>query len=121
MNIKEMTSEASEGLDRAQERVQDLGHTAGGVLEGARQETAAALEDAASSVRSTGRSAAETTETLSGKAADQLDSAAAYVRSHDVLGMLRSVRQVIGRHPTAFVVLAAGLGFLVGSSVRRNK
>ena len=116
-----MTSKLSEGLDRAQERAEDLGRTAGEVLYGARQGTAAALEDAASSVRTTGRSGAETTETLSAKSADKLDSAAAYVRSHDVRGMLLSMRQIIGRHPTGFVFLAAGLGFLAGSSVRRNK
>ena len=121
MNIEEMTSKASEELDRAHECVEDLGQTAGEVLDGARQETAAALEDAASSVRTAGRSGAEKTETLSAKTADRLNSAAAaYVRSHDVRGMLLSMRQVIARHPTAFVFLAAGLGFVVGSAVRRQ-
>jgi len=121
MNIQEITSKASEELDRGQKRVEELSRTAGEVLDGARQETAAALEDAASSVRTAGHSGAETTETLSGKTADKLDSAAAYVRSHDVRGMFLSMRQVIGRHPTAFVLLAAGLGFVVGSAVRRKE
>jgi hypothetical protein len=120
MNIKEMTSKASEGLSRAQERVEELGQTAGEALDGARHETAAVLENAASSVRTTGRYGAETIETLSGSAAGKLDSTAAYVRSHDVGGMLISLRQVIGRHPTGFFILAAGIGFLVGSAVRRK-
>lgn len=121
MDIKEMKSKASEGLDRAQECVEDLSYKAGEALDGARQETAAALDNAASTVRGTARQGAETIEKLSGKTADKLDSAAAYVRSHDLSGMLSSMREVIGRHPAAFVILAAGLGFVVGSAVRGNK
>jgi hypothetical protein len=121
MNIKERTSRASEGLHRAQAHLEDLGRTAGETLDEARHGTAAALENAASSVRTTGRYGAETIGTLSESAAGKLDSTAAYVRSHDVGGMLISLRQVIGRHPTGFLVLAAGIGFLAGSAVRRNK
>lgn len=120
MNIKETTSRASAGMNRAQERMQDLGRAAGETLEEARRGTAAALEDAASSVRTTGRQGAATIETLSESAAGKLDSTAAYVRSHDVGGMLSNLRQVIARHPTRFLVLAAGIGFLAGSAVRRD-
>ena len=121
MDINEMTSKASKELDRAQECVENLSHTAGDVMDGAREETAAALDNAASSMRTTARHAAETVETLSGKTAGKLDSAAAYVRSHDLGAMLTSMRQSIVRHPAGFVIFAAGLGFVVGSAVARNK
>jgi len=120
MNIKETTSKASARMNRVQESMEDLGRTAGETLDDARRGTAAALENAASSVRSTGRQGAATIESLSESAAGKLDSTAAYVRSHDVGGMLRSLRRVIGRHPTGFLVLAAGIGFLAGSAVRRD-
>jgi hypothetical protein len=113
MNITDATSKASAGLHLAQERMEDLGRAAGEKLDEARNETAAALENAASSVR--------TIETMSGTAAGKLDSTAAYVRSHDLGGMLVSLREVMGRHPTAFIILAAGAGFLAGSAFRRNK
>jgi ElaB/YqjD/DUF883 family membrane-anchored ribosome-binding protein len=117
MDIKDTTSKVSEGLDRAQERVTDLGQTAGAAFDGARHKTAAALDDTASSVRSS----AETIETLSEGTAGKLSSAAEYVHSHDFSGMLLSMRQVIGRHPVGFAFLAASLGFLVGSTVQRSK
>jgi hypothetical protein len=97
-----------------------LGRTAGEKLDEARNGTADALENAASSVRTTGRYGAETIGTLSESAAGKLDSTAAYVRSHDVGGMLISLRRVIRRHPTGFLVLAAGIGFLAGSAVRNK-
>src|SRR5438445_2897200 len=112
MNITETTSRAGAGLHRAQERMEDLGQKAAEALDGARHETADALENAACSVRTTGRYGAETIETLSGSAAGKLDSTADYVRSHDVGGMLMNLREVVGRHPTGFLILAAGLGFL---------
>jgi hypothetical protein len=121
MDIKETTSKISAGLDRAQERMEELRQTSGQALDGARHETAAALENAASSIRSTGRYGAETVEGLSESAAGRLDSTAAYVRSHDLGGALINLRQVISRHPTGFLFLAAGIGFLAGSAVQRSK
>jgi hypothetical protein len=32
-----------------------------------------------------------------------------------------NLREVISRHPTGFLTLAAGLGFMAGSAVRRSK
>ena len=121
MNIKETTSRARAELYRGQASMDDLGRTAGEKLDEARQATAGALENAAFSVRTTGRHGAETIDTLSESAAGKLDSTAAYVRSHDVGGMLINLRQVIGRNPAGFLLLAAGIGFLAGSAVRRNK
>lgn len=121
MNIEETVSKAGAGLHDARESVENLGRTAGETLDAARHGTAAALENAASSVRATAQAGAATMGTLADSAAGKLDSTAAYVRSHDVGGMLRSIRNVISRHPTGFVIVAAGLGFLAGSEFRRIK
>jgi hypothetical protein len=32
----------------------------------------------------------------------------------------RNLRQVIGRNPTGFLILAAGIGFLAGAAFARN-
>lgn len=120
MNINETAAKAGAGLYRGQEQMDDLGRTAGEKLDEARNRTAAALENAASSVRTTGRQGAEVIDSLSENAAGKLDSTAAYVRSHDVGGMLVNLRQVIAQNPTGFLVLAASIGFLAGSAVRRN-
>ena len=120
MNTTEKATKTGAGLDSAQEQLENLGRTVGEKLDKARSGTADGLESAAPSVRSTGRRGTETIGTLSRNAADKLDSTAAYVRSHDVGGMLTNLREVMGRHPTGFVLLAAGIGFLAGSAVRRN-
>ena|ERR1700693_4794667 len=121
MNITETTSNAEAGLDQAQERMEDLRQTAGETLDQARNGTADALENAASSVRTNGRQGAERIDTLSQNAAGKLDSTAAYVRSHNVGDMLINLRQVISKHPTGFLLLAAGIGFLAGSAAQRSK
>src|SRR5271154_1008689 len=121
MNTTENAAIPGAGLSRAQEHLEDLGRMAGEKLDEARSGTADALEGAATSVRSTGRRGAETIDSVSRNAAGKLDSTAAYVRTHDVGGMLTNLRQAMGRHPTGFVLLAAGIGFLAGSATRRNR
>jgi hypothetical protein len=120
MNLTDTATRAGATLSRAQERVKDFGLAAAEKLDEAREGTAEALENAAWSVRTTGRAGAKTIETMSENAAGNLDSTAAYMRDHDLGGMLSNLRQVIVRNPTAFLVLAAGIGFLAGSGFRRN-
>ncbi len=120
MNLTDTATRAGATLSRAQEQVKDLGLAAGEKLDEARRGAADALENAASSVRTTGRGGAKSIETMSENAAGKLDSTAAYVRNHDVGGMLGNLRQVIGRNPGGFLILAAGIGFLAGSAFRRN-
>jgi hypothetical protein len=120
MNLTDTATRAGATLSRAQEQARDFGLAAGERLDEARKGTADVLENAAFSVRTNGREGAKTIETMSASAASKLDSTAAYVRSHDVAGMLGNLRQVIGRNPTGFLILAAGIGFLAGSAFGRN-
>jgi hypothetical protein len=120
VNLTDTATRAGATLSRAQEQVKDLGFAAGEKLDEARKGTADALENAAFSVRTTGRDGAKSIENMSENAAGKLDSTAEYIRSHDVAGMLSNVRQVIGRNPTGFLILAAGIGFLAGSAFGRN-
>ncbi|MGD0300723.1 MAG: hypothetical protein ABSE86_26870 [Bryobacteraceae bacterium] len=120
MNLADTATRAGATLSHAQDRVMDFGLAAGEKLDEARKGTADALENAAFSVRTNGREGAQTIEDISEKAAGKLDATAQYVRSHDVGGMLGNLRQVIGRNPTGFLILAAGVGFLAGSAFRSN-
>jgi ElaB/YqjD/DUF883 family membrane-anchored ribosome-binding protein len=121
MNLKDTASRAGASLSRAQEQMEELGRNAGKTLDETRHGTADALDNTASSVRAAGRQGSETLGTFSESAAGRLSDTAAYVRSHDLGGMLADVRQVIGRHPTGFLVVAAGIGFLAGRFVQRNQ
>lgn len=121
MKITETAAMAGAGFQRAQEHLEQMGRAAGETADKARAGTADVLENAATSVRTSGRQGADTIDAMSRSAAGKLDSTAAYVRSHDLEGMLVNLRQVIVRHPTGFLVLAAGIGFFAGSIFRRSK
>jgi hypothetical protein len=120
MSLTETATRAGETLSRAQEQVKDLGRTAVEKLDEARVGTAAALESAACSVRSTGHDGARKIETISEQAAGKLDSTAEYMRGQDVGRMLGNLKLAVGRNPGGFLLLAAGIGFLAGSALRRN-
>jgi hypothetical protein len=120
MNLADTATRAGATLSHAQDRAKDFGLAGGEKLDEARKGTADALENAAFSVRTNGRDGAQAIENMSEKAAGKLDFAAEYVRSHDVGGVLGNLRQVIGRNPTGFFILAAGIGFLAGSAFRRT-
>ena len=106
MDLTDAATRAGATLSRAQEQVKDLGLAAGEQLDAARKGTAEGLE----------------------KAAGKLDSTARYIRSNDVGNMFgnmfgnmvsniqSNLRQVIGRNPAWFLILAAGIGFLAGSA-----
>jgi hypothetical protein len=120
MSLTETATRAGETLSRAQEQVKDLGRTAVEKLDEARVGTADALESAACSVRTSGRDGARKIETTSERVAGKLDSTAQYMRGQDVGRMLGNARLAIGRNPGGFLLLAAGIGFLAGSALRRN-
>jgi hypothetical protein len=124
VNLADTATRAGATFSRAQQQVKDLGFAAGEKLDAARKGTAEALESAAGTVRTTGTHGAESLETMSENAAGKLDSTAQYIRGNDVGGMLGdmlgNVRQVIGRNPTGFLILAAGIGFLAGSAFGRS-
>ena len=121
MNIEETTAKAAAGLDRSQDSLENLGHTASEALDAARRGTAVAFENAASTVRATADGGAETIGTVAQSAAAKLESTAAYVRTHDAGDMLLRLRQLITRHPAGFLIVAAGIVLLAGSHFRRAK
>lgn len=119
MSLTETATKAGETLSRAQEQVKDLGKTAVEKLDDARVGTADALESAASSVRTTGRGSARKIESISEQAAETLDSTAQYMRAQDVGTIIGNVKLAVGKNPGAYLLLAAGIGFLAGAAVRR--
>ncbi|HLK20787.1 MAG TPA: hypothetical protein VKT81_17665 [Bryobacteraceae bacterium] len=120
MSLSETATRTGETLSRAQEQVKDLGKTAVDKLDEARVGTAEALESAASSVRTKGRSGAKKIESMSEQAAETLDSTAQYMRAQDVGTMLGNLKLAVGRNPGAYLLFAAGVGFLAGAAIRRG-
>ncbi len=98
---------------------QQLGESAGQRLDELREETGDALHTAASSVRNTGRQGTKAIDDLAGGTADRLDATANYIEDHDVRAVWTDLQRFGRRHPAGTFLLAASLGFLVGSAFSR--
>jgi len=117
--LRTVTDAASEFGKDAKESLEELGRSAGGRLDDARDDTVDALHTAASSVRRTGRQGSEAIDNLATGAADRLDATASYVEDHDLQDVLNGLRRFGRRHLTGSLVVAAAIGFLAGAAFNR--
>ena len=53
-------------------------------------------------------------------AADKLEATAGYIRDHDVQAMMTDVENVVRRFPGRSLLIAAGVGFLLGRALRSD-
>ena len=118
-NLMETASQLGAKVSEAKKQAEDLGRTAAKKLDEVRNETAGALRTAASSVRSTGRQSSEIIDDCATNTADKLDATASYVEEHDLRGVANGFRQVVRRHPTGSLMVAASIGFFASSAIRR--
>ena len=117
--IRTLTESASELGKEPKESVEELGRSAGRKLDQARDDTGEALHAAASSVRTTGHKGSEAIDNCSTRTADRLDATASYVEDHDLRDVFSGLRRFGQRHLTGSLVVAAAVGFLAGSALRR--
>jgi ElaB/YqjD/DUF883 family membrane-anchored ribosome-binding protein len=99
-----LTSLLDEKASRIAEQVDGLG-----------RETAGGLHAAASSIRK----GSKAIEDLAESTANKLDGAGSYVEKHNVKRAIGESRHLVRRYPVESLVLAAGVGFLTGFSIRR--
>jgi ElaB/YqjD/DUF883 family membrane-anchored ribosome-binding protein len=117
--LRTLTETASELGKEAKESVEELGRSAGGKLDQARDDTGEALHAAASSVRTTGHKGSEAIDNCSTRTADRLDATASYVEDHDLRDVFTGLRGFARRHLTGSLVAAVAVGFLAGSAICR--
>ncbi len=113
----EFGKEAKESLDKLARSAERLARSASESLDQKRDVTGDALHSAASSIRDAGRQSAKTINNLSQGAAERLHSTASYIENNDMRGMLTGFAS---RHPAPSLVVAAALGFFVGSALTRK-
>jgi len=124
----------------AAQKAQDLAHTAGQKIQDAASAAGHKVQDAASAV---GHTAEDATSSLgsgiqsaagrlrdtfpregvlgsaSQAVADTLDRTGRYIEERNISGMANDVTEVIRRNPIPAVLVAVGLGFLLGRTLRR--
>ncbi|HTX33474.1 MAG TPA: hypothetical protein VME43_00570 [Bryobacteraceae bacterium] len=114
----EFGKEAKESIEKLARSAEKLAQSAKESLDQKRGDAGGALHLAASSIRDAGQKSAKTIDDLSSGAADKLHSTASYIEQTDVRGMLTGFAS---RHPAPSLVVAAAVGFFVGSALMRMR
>ncbi len=109
----EFGKEAKESLEKLARSAEKLARSASDSLDETRDGTGDALHAAAASIREAGQSLNNLTSGVSQK----LHATGAYIEDHDFKGMLRGLAS---RNPVPSMVVAAALGFFVGSALTRK-
>jgi len=112
--LKEVAATAKEVSRDVKDSVAHFGKSAGRTIDIARDQTGSALHSVASSMR---KGSAKVDRFATG-AAKRLDATASFVEDADLKGLAASVRRFGRKHLTLTVLVAASLGFLVGSALR---
>ena len=100
----------------------DLSKAAAHVIDTHREPAAGALEAAAADIHAHADQlpGGEPVARLAHQTADGLDATAGYVREKTITGMIGDLEHLIQLHPTASVLCAGVLGFLMARRVGRN-
>jgi len=119
---------AQETAQAAGQKAQDLAHTAGQKVQEAAHAAGQKAEDATASLGSGLQTAAEKVrgagphEGILGRATEAvagvLDQGGKYIEKKHLTGMADDVTEVIKRNPIPAVLIAVGLGFLLGRTLR---
>jgi ElaB/YqjD/DUF883 family membrane-anchored ribosome-binding protein len=118
-NPKERVSDAT---TTAKQKATEAGRQATEQIDTRRGPTADALENAAATVheRAEDLPGGETVRSVAHSAADKLESTAGYIREKDVRAMLSDVENMVRRNPGPSLLIAAGIGFLIGRAFRED-
>ena len=119
--LTETASAIGDKVAEARETVDDVAQAAGKTLDAGREETAGKLRTAASSIRTTGRQSSQAIDRIAKGTAERLESTASFVQDCDLKSVSAGLRQFARRHVTGSLVVAAALGFLAGSALRRGR
>ena len=104
----------------AQDKLNDLAHSAGEKLERGRVGAAAGLESAAATIRTKGGEAGAAITDLSGKTATNLDTSARYVRNTSFGQVWSDMGALARQHPGAIAVSAILAGYCMGRMLTRH-
>jgi hypothetical protein len=117
-NLKDRVTEAASKTKRT---VNEMTSTASEKLDRQREAAAGGLDRAASTIREkvVSMSGGARTANVAHGIADRMESTASYLRDHDFTDMREDLIAVCRRHPAQAMLSALAVGFLVGRAVRR--
>jgi ElaB/YqjD/DUF883 family membrane-anchored ribosome-binding protein len=116
--IKERVSQAT---DRVKDTAAGFGRSAAENIDRNLDRTVGALHNAASSLRGRAGTGESRMSNMANTTADKLDATAQYFEHHHTREMVGDLEHVVRRNPGASIAAAAGLGFLIGMSLKRDR
>lgn len=118
-NVKDKVTDAA---STAKQRVSETARQATDKIDEKRGPAADALESAASTIHEKAEDlpGGETVRSVAHSAAERLESTAGYIRGHDVRSMMSDVEEIVKRNPGPALLIAVGIGFLIGRAFRED-
>ena len=118
-SVKEKVTDAA---NTAKQKVAETGRQATDKIDEKRGPTADALQSAASTLHEKAEDlpGGQGVKSAAHSAADKLESTAGYIREHDIRAMLSDVEDIVKRNPGPSLLIAAGIGFLIGRAFRED-
>ncbi len=113
--LKTLTKQASEFGENAKDSMEEAGR----ILDKARDETGDALHAAASCVRTTARKSSKTIDNIGSSTARRLDATGSFVEDFELKDVFTGLRKFGRQHLAGSLLVAATIGFVVGSALRR--
>jgi len=108
-------------LNDVRDKASELGRTAKQSIDKNFQNAAGALEGAASAIRSRMPQGEGRMSGIANTTANKLDSTARYMREHDTSDLYYEIGNWARRNPGAAIGTAAGIGLLLGLTLKRDR
>jgi ElaB/YqjD/DUF883 family membrane-anchored ribosome-binding protein len=116
-----LRSRVSGLADQARDKASEFGRTAATTIDRNLDTAAAKLQNTASTLRNKAAMRSDKLNRFANTTADRLDDTAQYFRTHHTREMVDDAGHVIRRNPAASMAAALAVGFILGSSFRRDR
>jgi len=116
-----MKHRLSGATNQVRDKASEIGRSAKESLDRNFQNAAGALSGAASAIRNRMPQGEGRVSGIAGATADKLDSTARYMREHNTTDLYHGVESWAKRSPGTALGIAAGVGFLLGMTMKRDR
>lgn len=105
---------------QAKDKAAEVGRTAVRKIDEGMDTAASKLQGAASQIRNKVQGNS-TMANVANRAADKMETAAVYMREHDAQDVMRDFEGAVRRNPGPSLIIAAAVGFLLGTTMRGGR
>jgi ElaB/YqjD/DUF883 family membrane-anchored ribosome-binding protein len=115
-----MKGKVSDIASQAKTTAAEWGRSAATTVDRNMKSAAGALENTAHALRDKAPATGKVNE-IATATADKIENTARYLRDHDTSDMVAGVESMVRRNPGAALASALAVGFLIGTTMRRDR